>query len=106
MIERDEHGRELPPGVYVEEPAPRKPSAAPARDKLPAMLTITEHAAAAHRASSNSAAAWNALPEANKRAIEARLIYDFDYLAGGPGRAAGTIYAAGPTDPVPVAPGP
>lgn len=24
MIERDEHGRELPPGVYVEEPAPRK----------------------------------------------------------------------------------
>ena len=84
----------------------RKPSAAPVHATLPRMLTITEHADAAHRASTNSASAWNALPDASKRAIEGRLIYDFDYLAGGPGRAAGTIYAAGPSDPPPTEPAP
>lgn len=82
--------------------------AAPARDKLPAMSlpTLDALSAAAYAASLNSSGAWNALTPAERTAVKARHVFTLDYIAGGPGRAAGTIYAAGPTDPPPTEPAP
>ena len=83
-----------------ETPGPRATLAAMA---LP---TLEEHTAAGYAAALNSAGAWNALASTQRTAVMARERYTLDYLAGGAGRAAGTIYLAGPTDPLPVAPGP
>lgn len=68
--------------------------------------TLTEFAAASYAASTNSASAWNALSSAQREDVKARLVFTLDYLAGGAGRAAGTIYAAGPSDPPPTEPAP
>ena len=78
------------------------------RATLPPMAlpTLEEHTAAGYAAALNSSGAWNALTPTQRTAVMARERYTLDYLAGGAGRAAGTIYLAGPTDPLPVAPGP
>lgn len=68
--------------------------------------TLTEHSAAAYAAATDSASAWNALSSASKSAVMARHRFTLDYLAGGEGRAAGTIYEASPGDPPPVQPSP
>ena len=68
--------------------------------------TLDALSAAAYAASLNSSGAWNALTPAERTAVKARHVFTLDYLAGGVGRAAGTIYAAGPTDPPPTEPAP
>jgi len=45
---------------------------------------------------------WNDLTQAERDVIAGRVRYGLDYLAGGDGN--GTIYSAGPTDPIPVQP--
>ncbi len=71
-----------------------------------ALPTLTEHAAAAYAAAMNSSSAWNALSSTARTAVMARHRFTLDYLAGGEGRAAGTIYEASPGDPPPVQPSP
>ena len=66
--------------------------------------TLEEHTAAGYAAALNSAGAWNALSSTQRTAVMARMVYTLDYLAGGAGRAAGTIYEASPGDPPPVQP--
>ena len=68
--------------------------------------TLEEHAASAVIATTNSASAWQALDATARTAVMARMVYTLDYLAGGAGRAAGTIYTAGPSDPPPSIPAP
>ena len=81
------------------------------RATLPPMSlpTLDAFAAAAYASTLNSAGAWNSLSTAARTEVKARMRWTLDYLAGGEGRAAGTIYeasAASPGDPPPTEPAP
>ena len=72
-----------------------------ARMPLP---TLTQFAAVSYAATRDPlvSRAWNDLTQTARDVIAGRVRYGLDYLAGGDGN--GTIYSAGPGDPIPVVP--
>lgn len=70
----------------------------------PLLSSLAAVAYAACRAPGSPA--WERLDAPNRDRIAGRLLYGYDYLAGGEGMAKGVIYSASPTDPLPVLPEP